>query len=84
VKEFICETLLKNVLEAAQQPKPLVKVAQLAAMTEDRGCLQQKCCHYDLQLVESERALNAAKNTESRVAQKQAGRFWSARRRTGS
>jgi len=35
VKGIICATLRKNVLEAAQQPEPSVKVAQLAAMTEE-------------------------------------------------
>ena len=52
-----------------------MKVA--SAGSHDRVSLQQKYCHYDWQLVESERAINAAKKTKSRVAQKQAGRRWS-------
>jgi hypothetical protein len=35
VKEIICATLRKKVVEAAQQPEPSVKVTQLAAMTKD-------------------------------------------------
>jgi hypothetical protein len=76
VKEIICETPRTNVLQAAEQREPSVKVvAQLAAMTEEAI---NKSDAITIGNWWNQSGPSAQPKTKSRVAQKQAGRRWSA------
>ena len=76
VKGIICETPRTNVLQAAEQREPSVKVvAQLAAMTEEAI---NKSDAITIGNWWNQSGPSAQPKTKSRVAQKQAGRRWSA------
>eukprot|EP00613_Pedinella_sp_CCMP2098_P060306 CAMPEP_0171986278 /NCGR_PEP_ID=MMETSP0993-20121228/274789_1 /TAXON_ID=483369 /ORGANISM="non described non described, Strain CCMP2098" /LENGTH=248 /DNA_ID=CAMNT_0012639183 /DNA_START=367 /DNA_END=1113 /DNA_ORIENTATION=+ len=76
VKGIVCETSRTNVLQAAEQREPSVKVvAQLAAMTEEAI---NKSAAITIGNWWNQSGPSAQPKTKSRVAQKQAGRRWSA------